>query len=95
VPRWLWQEAGDLLAGRRTEATGLGSKRTVLPPDGSLKAFPDKWKSKYIGIHECAGCQAPPFADWAKEETPEASPRVVSGLAEITNSIIGESSKRA
>jgi hypothetical protein len=45
-----------------------------------------------IGIHECAGCQVSPLADWAKEQNSGGSLRIVSGLAENTNSIICDGS---
>jgi len=46
-----------------------------------------------IGIHQRAGCQVPPVADWAKGQHPGGSLRIVSGLAEITNSIICDGSQ--
>src|ERR1700758_1830756 len=45
-----------------------------------------------IGIHERAGCQVPPIADWAKDQNSGGSLRIVSGLAENTNSIICDGS---
>src|SRR6201993_2351849 len=45
-----------------------------------------------IGIHERAGCQVPPVADWAKDQNSGGSLRIVSGLAENTNSIICDGS---
>lgn len=48
-------------------------------------------ESTNIGIHERAGCQVPPIADWAKDHIPRPL-RIVSGLAENTNSIICDGS---
>jgi hypothetical protein len=42
---------------------------------------------KNIRIMRCAGCQVPQLTARAKEATPRGSLRVVSGLAENTNSI--------
>jgi Transposase IS116/IS110/IS902 family len=52
-------------------------------------------ESTNIGIHERAGCQVPPIADWARDHIPRPL-WIVSGLAENTNSIIcdGSSSLR-
>jgi hypothetical protein len=45
-------------------------------------------------MHERAGCQVPPVADWAKEQHSGGPLRIVSGLAEITNSIICDGSQK-
>ena len=45
-----------------------------------------------MGIQERAGCQVPPVADWAKGQYSGGPLRIVSGLAENTNSIICDGS---
>ena len=64
---------------------------TVQPHGGSVKPFLIRERQN-IGIHERAGCQVPPIADWAKEQNSGGSLRIVSGLAENTNSIICDGS---
>jgi hypothetical protein len=64
--------------------------RTSCPPVSSDE--PRRRKRKNIRIHRCAGCQVPQVTGWATEGDSRGSLRIVSGLAENTNSIFCDGS---
>jgi hypothetical protein len=85
------QEDGLLHACGGAQTAGLRACRGVQPHYRSVKTFPQKREKQKIGIHQRAGCQVPPIADWARDHISRLL-RIVSGLAENTNSIICDGS---
>jgi hypothetical protein len=78
-----------------TSPSSADSRTSCLPRSSAAlsqcKNLPSQGESRNIGILERAGCQVPPIADWARNHIPRPL-RIVSGLAENTNSIICDGS---
>jgi hypothetical protein len=77
-----------------TSPSSADSRTSCLPRSSAAllqcRILPSQGEGKSIGIHERAGCQVLPIADWARDHIPR--PLRISGLAENTNSIICDGS---